>query len=425
MTRLRSRWLKDSTGGLNLGGILSLTGGSAVGQLAVLATAPLVARLFRPDELGQFGLLQAFVGFAAVGLCLRLDLAIVSADSETDADGLLKMCLLLCPVLSLVATVALGILVASDRIGFGSLEPWTLVAAFGLLLLTGLFVVLRFWAVRLRQYRRIAGALTLQGMGRAFFPLAFGLAGSGWGGLVAGEIAGRAFGIRSLGRLAWQRLRNEPYRHTEVHRLFGKYRQYWAVILPSSVLDALALALPVPVVVATYGLEAAGWWVLVNRVAMAPGQLVAAAVADVFHTEAARQLQADPGGPRRLLWSALRPLLVGTLVVYTCAGAVAPWAFGFVFGSEWAEAGRLMMILVPALVVTVCVGATGRMLMVMQKSHWKLYADVLNVAAPPVVFYGGVSAGWTFLQASTVFCLAYTFANVAYLAAIWLSTSPR
>jgi O-antigen/teichoic acid export membrane protein len=384
-----------------------------------------LARLFLPEELGQFGLLQAFVGFAAVGICLRLDLAIVSADSEADAEGLLQLCLALCLVLSLFATALLGVLVARDVMGFGSLGPWALVATCGLLLLTGTFIVLRFWAVRTRHYRRIAGALTLQGIGRAVFPVAFGLAGSGWGGLVAGELAGRAFGIPSLGRLAWQRLREQGHRRPEVSRLFGKYRQYWAVVLPSSVLDALALALPVPVVVATYGLEAAGWWVLVNRVAMAPGQLVAAAVADVFHTEVMRQLPADPDGPRRWLWSTLRPLLVGALVVYTCAGAVAPWAFGFVFGSEWAEAGRLMLLLVPALVVTVAVGATGRMLMVMQKSHWKLYADALNVAAPLVAFYGGISAGWTFLQASAVFCLAYTLANVVYLAAIWHSTSPR
>jgi O-antigen/teichoic acid export membrane protein len=411
--------------GLNVRGIVGLAGGSAVGQLAVLAVSPLLARLFLPEELGQFGLLQAFVGFAAVGLCLRLDLAIVSADSETDADGLLHLCLALCLVLSLFATALLGLLVARDVMGFGSLGPWALLATFGLLFLTGTFIVLRFWAVRMRHYQRIAGALTLQGIGRAVFPVAFGLAGSGWGGLVAGELAGRTFGIRSLGRLAWPRLRQQRYRHQEVNRLLGKYRQYWAVILPSSVLDALALALPVPVVVATYGLEAAGWWVLVNRVAMAPGQLVAAAVADVFHSETMRQLPADPGGPRRWLWSTLRPLLIGTVVVYACAGAVAPWAFGLVFGSEWAEAGRLMLLLVPALVVTVAVGATGRMLMVMQKSHWKLYADALNVAAPLAAFYGGFSAGWTFLQASAVFCLAYTFANGVYLAAIWHSTSPR
>lgn len=416
--------LRTGASGLNVGGILKLAGGSAVGQLAVLAVSPLLARLFSPEELGQFGLLQAFIGFVAVGLCLRLDLALISADTEQDADGLLFLCLALCVLSSLCATVALGALIAWDVMGFGSLGSWVLAPTLGLLLLTGTFIVLRFWAVRLRQYRQIAAALSLQGLGRAFFPVAFGFLGAGWGGLVAGEMAGRAFGIRSLGRLAWQHLQQQP-RRPEIVRLLADYRQYWAVILPSSVLDALALALPIPVVVATYGLEAAGWWVLVNRVAMAPGQLVAAAVADVLHTEVARQLSADPSGPRRWLRSTLRPLLAGAIVVYSGAGAVAPWAFSLVFGPEWIEAGWLMMLLVPALIITVAVGATGRMLMVMQKSHWKLYADVLNLAAPLFAFYGGASAGWTFLQASAAFGLAYTFANIIYLAAIWHSTSPR
>lgn len=420
-SRLR-RWqtLKD---GPIVGGILKLAGGSAAGQMAVLAVAPLLARLFSPDELGRFGLLQAFVGFAAVGLSLRLDLAIVSAESDTDAEGLLVLCFALCLLLSTVAVAGMGLLIAHDVVGFGVLEPWALAAAFGLMLLTGVFVILRFWSIRTRKYGGIGGALIRQGIGRAVFPVAFGLAGSGWGGLVLGELAGRALGIRALGRPAWRRLQR-PW-GVGLSRLFIGYRQYWAVVLPSSLLDALALALPVPVIVATYGLEAAGWWVLVNRVAMAPGQLVAAAVADVFHTESVRQLAVDAAAPRRWLWSTLRPLLLVSFVAYALVGALAPWAFNWVFGPEWGEAGRLMLLLVPVLVITVAVGATGRMLMVMQKSHWKLPADALNVAAPLGAFYGGAAANRTFLEAAAAYCAACTVANLVYLAAIWHSTRPR
>lgn len=425
MTRPWLRWLEAGTSGPIRGGILSLAGGSAVGPLAVLASSPLLARLFSPDELGKFGLLQAFVGFAAVGLTLRLDIAIVSADSDEDAIGLLQLCLALCAGLSLVATGGLAVLVSRDVIGFGVLEPWTMVAGLGLLLLTGTFVVLRFWSVRVREYRTIAAALSTQGIARAAFPLAIGLAGSGWGGLVASELAGRAFGIRSLGRSVWQRLRTQRVELGDAGRLLGKYRHYWAVVLPSSLLDAMALALPVPVVVATYGLEAAGLWVMVNRVAMAPGQLAAGAVADVFHTEAIRRLAADPAGPRRWLRATLRPLLMGAIAAYGFAGLVAPWGFTLVFGPEWSEAGWLLTLLVPALVLTAVVGATGRMLMVTQKSHWKLLADALNVVAPLAAFHGGVVAKWTFLQASAAYCAAFTAANLVYLAAIWMSTRPR
>jgi O-antigen/teichoic acid export membrane protein len=419
------RRLRVVTRGPVVAGVLSLAGGSAAGQIAVLAAAPFLTRLFTPAQLGQFGLLQSFVAFAAVGLCLRLDLAIVSAASDADAKGLLFLCMGLCAGMSLLATAGMGMLIAYDIVGFGALEPWVLPATFGLLFVTGAFVVLRFWSVRERNYREIATALTYQGAGRAALPVVFGALGFGWGGLVAGELAGRALGIRSLGGIAWQSLKAQGTSCTDYRGLFGKYRQYWSIILPSSLLDALALALPVPIIVATYGMEAAGWWVLVNRVAMAPGQLAAAAVADVFHAEAVRHRDENPGAPRRWLLVTLRPVVIGGLLVYGLGGVIAPRVFSLIFGPDWTNAGLLMLILVPALILTVAVGATGRMLMVMERGHWKLIADLLNVAAPIGAFYGGVAAGLTFLQAAGVYCLAYTLANLVYLAAIWHSTNPR
>jgi O-antigen/teichoic acid export membrane protein len=424
MMHVLLRRMREASAGPVLGGVLNLAGGSAVGQLAVLVVAPVLTRLFAPEQLGQFGLLQAFVGFAAVAVCLRLDLAIVSADSEADASGLLAFCLILCVALALLFSMGLGLLISRNVIGFGVLEYWSVPAAFLLLLATGTFAALRFWYVRAQGYRKIASATATQGAGRAALPLMFGVLGAGWEGLVAGELAGRALGIRSLATQAWKELSVGQSPRTGVRYLLRRYRQYWAVVLPSSLLDALALALPVPVIVATYGVEAAGIWVLVNRVAMAPGQLVGSAVADVFHNEAVRRKSADSLASRRWLIAVLRPVVLTGALAYGVAGALAPWIFGVLFGPAWADAGRLMLILVPALVLAVAVGATGRMLVAMDRSHWKLVADILNVAAPLAAFYYASAHRLSFLQAAGVYSVAFCVANLIYLAAIWRSTRP-
>ena len=61
---------------------------SAIGQVAILATTPLVTRLYAPSEFGAFALLTSFSGIATVAACLCLDLAIVQGADDAEADEL-------------------------------------------------------------------------------------------------------------------------------------------------------------------------------------------------------------------------------------------------------------------------------------------------------------------------------------------------
>jgi len=92
-----------------------------------------------------------------------------------------------------------------------------------------------------------------RGPGRA--SVAFGLAGGGWAGLVLGDLAGRLVGIRKLWVRAGSDIRNElgPLREAGLLRRLGEARRFPLVVLPSSVLDALAAALPIPVIATLFG----------------------------------------------------------------------------------------------------------------------------------------------------------------------------
>jgi O-antigen/teichoic acid export membrane protein len=81
-----------------------LSGGSTLAQGFTLALAPLITRLYLPNNLGQLALFAAFLNVAIVTASLRYEFAIVSARSDREAAQLtLGSFLLALPVSVLAA----------------------------------------------------------------------------------------------------------------------------------------------------------------------------------------------------------------------------------------------------------------------------------------------------------------------------------
>src|SRR6185312_8598530 len=245
--------------------VFKLAGGSAMGQVLVVISTPFVTRIYPPAQMGLFGIFVAFLTFASVGATLRYDLAIVSTRDEREADILLMSATAIAAPYVLVAIALLLLMIRFNFLGYEALPRWSVFAMLVALFGTGVFSALRFWYVGRKRFGDISLAQIYQGAGRASLPLIVGAFSSAWGGLVCGEIAGRVFGGTKLIKGAWPEVRRtfsslEP---GESIRVLRKYWKYPAVFLPSSVLDALATSLPLPVISALFGIVAAGQYFLV------------------------------------------------------------------------------------------------------------------------------------------------------------------
>src|SRR3954464_573016 len=94
-------------GGTYASAVLHLGGGTAGAQALILLTAPLLTRLYSPAEMGRFGVLLAFVAFTSVVVNLRFDMAIVSARTDIEADGLLAISAIVVIPMSIATTLLL------------------------------------------------------------------------------------------------------------------------------------------------------------------------------------------------------------------------------------------------------------------------------------------------------------------------------
>lgn len=409
----------------SIANVLKLAGGSAMGQVLVIASTPFITRIYAPSQMGLFGVFVAFLTFASVGATLRYDVAIVSSRDRRDADVLLMACTAIALPYVLLATVFFVAMIHFDLLGYATLPGWSVVAMAITIFITGLFSALRFWYVGRKRFNEISLAQIYQGAGRASLPLIWGFLSRGWGGLVCGEIAGRMFGGTKLIRGAWPEVRDtwSSLHGSEATLILRRYWKYPAVFLPSSALDAMATSLPLPVISSLFGIAAAGQYFLVFRLATAPSALVSAGVADVLHARLTDAARTDRSSVHRIMMSAMRKLFMIGLLIYVPAAIISPFLFSVVFGASWKLAGILMVFQSLASVSGLIVTPLSRALNVSKHPELKFIPDICRSALPVSGLVVAHHIGLSFVPSMVTFWALSVLSELLYLWIIWLSTT--
>lgn len=332
-----------------LGSALLMLGGTALAQAIPLLTAPLLTRLYGPE---QFGALATFVGAVtvlSVVATLRMEPAIVLPQDDGDAANLVAvaLCVTLVNVILLLAGSLLGKAWIHDR--------WPAIATGGWLPLvapTVLCVAIAqtasSWANRRRGYRSIVGGTVLLQGGSAAVSLLLGTAGATQVGLLAGRFGGHllsATWLAGAARHEWRALA-PSVTYARSRAVFARYRQFPQFNLPYSLIGTASREFLLFALTAFNFPGQAGYYGLARTVLYAPVSFLSASLSQVFYKEAADSI-GTPG------FEALAGRLVrGIVLVMTPGFAVlAVWGpdlFAFVFGTPWREAGLYATIFLPA-----------------------------------------------------------------------------
>lgn len=340
-----------------------------------------------PSDFGALGLFTSFLLVASVGLSLRYDTAIPSSATEREAARLTITAVTLVVPVATLASLVYAVLVVVDVAGYGVLGPWTAVAMLLGLLAFGVVTALRYWAVRRASFRLIAELTVVQSAARAAAQALLGAIGVGAGGLIVGEAVGRLAGTVRLLRATLDELstlRDRWWALPEAIGVLSRYRAFPMFGLPSALINALALYLPVPVTVALYGPAAGGALLLVQRVVAVPLAVIGASVADVFHSRAASAAARGETIQRLTAHHAAMMFLMG-LVPAAGLVAFARPLFPIVFGSAWGEAGVMAAALAPWGLAQFVTYPLARAVLVLEAQRVKLAFDALSLVAVLVV----------------------------------------
>lgn len=374
--RLRGSFLSD---------VLTLSFGTLGGRLISLAALPAITRMYGPDDFALLATFLALVGTLAVAACLRLDVAIPLAASESEAANLLALAL---TVLSLITgLVALPVLVMPVKIaaivGAPALAPYLWLVPLSIAM-TGSYSIFQFWATRMHHFGPIARTRVGQAVAGVLAMLGLGWAGIAPFGLLLGSILNIGAGGVSLAITALIRdgLLLKGVRLRDMSSALLRNHRYPLLSTPEALLNVAGVQVPVLIIAAHGGAEA-GFLVLAMQVMTAPIALLGASISQVYLSRAPAEYREGSLAPFTFA-IVLRLALVGVAPVIL-AGALAPLIFPLLFGVQWARAGEIAAWLTPWIALQFVASPVS---MVMYLVGWQMYSLIMNCLS----FAGRVTA---------------------------------
>ncbi len=371
--------------------IVTLLTGATLAQLLPLLAAPLLTRLYGPEDFGLFAFYSGLMSNLAVVATGRYELAIVLPAEEDDAVHLLALSLLVAAAWT-IALLIVGLLFGAPLavwLGHPEIGPWLplLAVTVGL---AGTTQALTNWANRRRRDRLMSTSRFAQSGGMVTAQLSGGAMGAGEEGLILGQLTGQGIATLVLG---WNLLitRFRLFRQVSWQKMVGLARQYHqfpavnavhAFVYAFQETGALWL-------LAHYGGPAAlGFYGLTMRVLKTPVGLVGGVLGQVFYQRMAEvRNRGESLGPmlKRMAILLGTVALIPTLVL----GLGGEWLFAHIFGPQWAEAGRYAQWLSPFVLLYFVASPLAMAPLVLGRQRAAFIFAVVGI----VLYLGGLAMG--------------------------------
>lgn len=295
--------------------------GYAISQGVVLIATPWLARLYEAAEFGVLANLISVANIAVAVGALRLDQAILVADSDDDAAGLRDCSLVLALVWGFMSIPVSALSGAWD-------QTWVTSALnFGLTI----FLATATQTVAMALLRD--GRIRTVGLLRASQGILFVVFA-----LTTGYSLGFCFALSwSAGAIVFFSWPSRPPRLTPLVAVVSRYRQFPLLGSFGSILDVVGFSMFVWVMTSAYGLAECGRVTQVQRVVGAPAMLLALPLSHLLQRKWAQELLVGGGGLSSSFIEAFRWLLALAVVWITTVLAIGPAIVRGVLGAGWAE----------------------------------------------------------------------------------------
>jgi lipopolysaccharide exporter len=379
-----------------LSDVLRLLTGSVAAQALLVLAAPILTRLFTPDDFAALALFTAASGVLSVVVGGRYEYAVMLPKDDDEARHLLVLAL----GLSLVGTALMSVPIwvfgarVLIRLGIPSTGDWVTYLPAGILLYSWLDVCNK-WQARQKAFGLMAKVQVAGGAAATGAQIGAKLSVPALGGgmLITGQILGRVVSVllllRSIGRDLWAHRES-----LKTSRIWSMARLHWRFPVfsaPSGLVSRAKEQVPA-FMLPLLGTEVLGLYSLCVRVLATPLTLVGHSVSHVFFQRIA-EVRHDEGQSRALLVKAYVSLLLliipPMLVIYLGGEELFSW----VFGAEWAVAGRYARLMIPLLSIRFLVSPTALSMQAMERQHLVLVWMLAYLVVIVTVLWTGIAGG--------------------------------
>jgi O-antigen/teichoic acid export membrane protein len=400
--------------------MLILLSGTVASQIIILLFSPLITRLYTPKDFGAFTVFLSVLSILTVISSLRYEVAITLPKDEQASINLL--------ILSLTITFAMSVLLVIIILIFDdyllaffnattiSGYIWILPISF---LGAGIYRSLNMWAVRKNYYKDIARTKLTQSISQIITQLVFGFV-NGPLGLIAGDAVGRTNGSGFLMKRAYY-LEKKSFKRVTFKGIINMAKRYKKFPLYSSwsaLLNSIGLQLPSLLIVFIFGPIIGGLYALTQRVIASPLSMIGNTVAQVYVGEVSRLIHQDSNKIKKLfLKTTIKLFLIGLLPLSIII-LIGPLVFGYVFGNEWTDAGKIAQIMAISFFMSFIIVPVSQTLNILERQDLQLYWDIGRLVMVLITF------GYAYffkIDYSTFFIMLSISMTITYLLLVFIT----
>lgn len=322
--------------------------GTFIAQLIPVLISPILTRIYNPEHFGVFSLFLSIVSFLSVMVTGRYELAIMIPAESDKAKDVVNLSL----VISLLGTAlsVIIILIFGDYL----LKIFDLTQTPGILwfipasvFFTGIYQVFNYWENRLSRYKILSFNRVLRSVITSLLSIYLIYFVSPFYGLIVGHFAGLTISTFFLGFDYVRNLNRLDFSQVKLRCIAARFIDFPKYMLPAHTLNSGSSNLPLMLITLFFGVVFSGYFSLINRVVIGPMSIITSSYADVFRQQASREY-AEKGEFRQLYIKTAKMLFAISVIPVVVFILIAPFAFKFIFGDEWAiagEYGRFMAVM--------------------------------------------------------------------------------
>jgi O-antigen/teichoic acid export membrane protein len=361
--------------------VLTLVGGTTISQIVTILIAPVLTRLYGPEDFGVWALFLSITGIIGIIACFRYEHAIMLPESDKDAINLLALSIIIVLLITII-TIPLAFIFKSLIV---SILNSPLLGKYlwfmpPFIFFNGFFLALYFWNSRTRNFKSLSFARVSNSLFSAGTQIGVGVSGYSTGiGLIVGNLVGCFVSTIVLLGQIWKNDKKIFIEHINSKRIIyvlRKYKKFPLIDTWSALLNAISWQLPTFFLAFFFSPSIVGFYSLGFRLLQMPMSLIGGSITQVFFQ---RTSVAKSENKLDLLVENVFKLLViiGMFPLLTLS-IVGSDVFTVVFGYEWTEAGVYTQILSIWAFIWFLSSPLSTIYIVMEKQQFGFRFNVFN-----------------------------------------------
>ncbi|MCT4582622.1 MAG: oligosaccharide flippase family protein [Flavobacteriales bacterium] len=316
-----------------------LFSGNVFAQLIPLALAPIITRLFSPEELGIQGNFIALATLISIVANGRLELAIVLPKKTQEAIQLLKVGLKISIIVSLLM-LALPLLgsIVEDFYKTNYLQRFLPLISITVLTISSHNLLIQ-WLVRSQRFRTISTIKVLLSLSTNVLFILYGWLNYKAEGLIYGYLLGFIFSTIVLFFIIQRGINWKATTSMSTLTLIKKYKDFPLINSLHAFSDILFSEFIILIIITHhFGIATTGIYVIMVKYLKAPTRFIGSAIGQVFYAEANIAFQQQKNTTPYLSKSILIALIVALpLVLFILL--LGPQLFEWYLGEAWSKVG--------------------------------------------------------------------------------------